>query len=73
MGTVEVFNLIYKEVFITPFQRPVVCSQHFKLDDYKWSSGTMQLKPGSVPSVFPWNDYEFFKRTMMENTSSPRY
>ena len=38
-------------------KKTVVCSRHFKPEDYKWSAGPhngRRLKKGVIPSVFPW-------------------
>lgn len=38
-------------------KKTVVCSRHFKKDDYKWSAGPLngkRLKPNAVPTVFTW-------------------
>lgn len=32
----------------------MVCSRHFKPDDYKWTPVRKTLKPESIPSVFDW-------------------
>nr|XP_022327020.1 uncharacterized protein LOC111126573 [Crassostrea virginica] len=32
----------------------VVCSRHFKTEDFRWTLVRKCLKPDAVPSVFPW-------------------
>ena len=34
----------------------VVCSKHFKKDDYKWTPVNKTLKKDAVPSVFDWSE-----------------
>ncbi|KAK7095232.1 uncharacterized protein [Littorina saxatilis] len=35
-------------------QHTVVCSLHFRPDDFKWTPVVRSLKPDAVPSIFPW-------------------
>ncbi|VDI67622.1 Hypothetical predicted protein [Mytilus galloprovincialis] len=32
----------------------VVCSKHFKKEDYRWTPNRKCLKPEAVPSLFDW-------------------
>lgn len=41
-------------IIIQISEQTVVCSQHFKSEDFKWTPIRKTLKPGSVPSVFAW-------------------
>ncbi|XP_067684354.1 THAP domain-containing protein 1-like isoform X2 [Haliotis asinina] len=34
--------------------KSVVCSKHFRPEDYKYTPVRRTLKQGSVPSIFPW-------------------
>jgi hypothetical protein len=36
----------------------VVCSRHFKKDDFKWTPVRKTLKKESIPSLFVWNSNE---------------
>lgn len=40
----------------------VVCSDHFKPTDFKWTAVYKTLKPGSVPSIFNWQEQDKFQR-----------
>ncbi|XP_067654388.1 THAP domain-containing protein 1-like [Haliotis asinina] len=40
--------------FFTITRKSVVCSKHFRPEDYKYTPVRRTLKQGSVPSIFPW-------------------
>lgn len=41
-----------------------VCSRHFNTEDFYagFASGRRELKPGSIPSIFPWTNESLFRR-----------
>ncbi|XP_046583620.1 THAP domain-containing protein 1-like [Haliotis rubra] len=41
--------------FFTITRKSVVCSKHFRPEDYKYTPVRRTLKQGFVPSIFPWN------------------
>ena len=40
----------------------VVCSKHFKKEDFKWTSVNKTLKKDAVPSVFDWSEQKTPRR-----------
>ncbi|VDH96851.1 Hypothetical predicted protein [Mytilus galloprovincialis] len=36
------------------WRKSLVCSKHFKKEDYRWTRNRKCLKPEAVPSVFDW-------------------
>ncbi|XP_062605906.1 uncharacterized protein LOC134267706 [Saccostrea cucullata] len=45
----------------------VVCSRHFKAEDYKWTPVRTTLRPGSVPSTFNGTKNSTLRRPIIKN------
>jgi hypothetical protein len=50
----------------------VVCSRHFKTEDFRWTVVRKCLKPDAIPSVFPWTGEVNTRRPPKDRTSVSR-
>lgn len=51
---IEKTSLIIINDFLQITSTTVVCSLHFKREDFKWTPVRKTLLPESIPSIFPW-------------------